>query len=169
MEGRAFSLQLMTSFVLYGLMRITSTLTISQNMMLPFLLLITVVLGCISPNTNSWKLPLVCFIIISAQLSPILYLLGIYDSSHLNIVLGHSYHTSGSVHLLTMCVAPEAIMKLRGWTSLCFLLYWHHLELIVPLTITCAWASQQWAFVKKISIANASFDSFSDMSFDFTI
>ncbi|KAF8227872.1 hypothetical protein L208DRAFT_1379597 [Tricholoma matsutake] len=94
---------------------------------------------------------------------------GIYNSSHLDIVLGHSYHIGGSVHLLTMGMAPEIIMKLGGWTSMCFLLYWHHLELIVPLAITHAWVSQQRAFVKNFNIANASFDSSFDTSFNLTI
>jgi hypothetical protein len=53
-------------------------------------------------------------------------------------------------------------MKLGGWTSLCFLLYWRHLELIIPAAITCAWEAQQKSFAKKIAITNDS----SNLPFD---
>jgi hypothetical protein len=38
-------------------------------------------------------------------------------------VFGHSYRIGGSVKLLLDRVEPEVIMKLGGWTSLCFLIY----------------------------------------------
>ncbi|KAF8229651.1 hypothetical protein L208DRAFT_1123844, partial [Tricholoma matsutake] len=62
----------------------------------------------------------------------------IYNTANLNLVLGHSYCIGGSVELLSIGVTPEVIMKLGGWSSLCFLLYWHCLELIIPAAITHA-------------------------------
>jgi hypothetical protein len=88
----------------------------------------------------------------------------IYNSTDLGLVLGHSYRIGGSVELLAIGVAPEIIMKLGGWTSLCFLLYWRHLELIIPAAITRAWEAQQKLFAKTFGITNHSFD----LSFDLT-
>ena len=92
------------------------------------------------------------------------YYLDIYNKSQLD-VLGHSYHIGGSVHLLSISIAPEIIIKLGSWTLLCFLLYWHHLELIIPLALTHAWETEQKAFAKKFNITNTG----SDMSFNFVL
>ena len=54
-------------------------------------------------------------------------------------------------------------MKLGGWTSLCFLLYWCRLELIIPVALTRAWAAQQKAFAKTFNISNV---QTADISFD---
>ncbi|KAJ6526117.1 hypothetical protein DFH09DRAFT_1328651 [Mycena vulgaris] len=54
----------------------------------------------------------------------------VFKSSHLDLVFGHSYRIGGSLELLSAGVAPEIIMKLGGWTSLCFLIYWRRLEQI---------------------------------------
>ena len=89
----------------------------------------------------------------------------IYNKSQLDVILGHSYCIGGSVHLLSIGIALEIIMKLGGWTSLCFLLYWHHLELIIPLALTHAWETEQKAFAKKFNITNTG----SDMSFNFVL
>jgi hypothetical protein len=62
-----------------------------------------------------------------------------YKSAALDLVFGHSYRIGGSLALLAAGVAPEIIMKLGGWTSLCFLIYWRRLETILPLAITRAW------------------------------
>jgi len=51
----------------------------------------------------------------------------------LYIVGFHSYRIGGSVKLLSIGGAPEVIMKLGGWTSLCFLLYWRRHELRILL------------------------------------
>ena len=51
-------------------------------------------------------------------------------------------------------VAPEVIMKLGGWSSLCFLLYWRRLELIIPAAITRAWEAQQKLFAINFGITN---------------
>jgi hypothetical protein len=63
----------------------------------------------------------------------------VFSSAQLDLVFGHSYRIGGSLELLSAGVAPEVVMKLGGWTSLCFLIYWRRLELILPLAITCAW------------------------------
>ncbi|KAJ7090714.1 hypothetical protein C8R44DRAFT_835940 [Mycena epipterygia] len=63
----------------------------------------------------------------------------VFTSSQLDLVFGHSYRIRGSLELLSAGVAPEMIMKLGGWTSLCFLIYWRRLEQILPLAITRAW------------------------------
>ena len=82
----------------------------------------------------------------------------IYKFTDLDFVLGHSYCIGGSVELLSIGVACKLIMKLGGWTSLCFLLYWRHLELIIPAAITHAWEAQQKSFAKKFAITNDSFN-----------
>ncbi|KAJ7084922.1 hypothetical protein C8R44DRAFT_894032 [Mycena epipterygia] len=65
-----------------------------------------------------------------------------YNTAQLATVFGHSYRIGGSVELLLAGVEPEIIMKLGGWTSLCFLIYWRRLEQILPDRITSAWASR---------------------------
>jgi hypothetical protein len=50
--------------------------------------------------------------------------------------------------LLLAGVAPEVIMKLGGWTSLCFLVYWRRLERVIP-AIARAWADQQKEFAQS--------------------
>jgi hypothetical protein len=66
----------------------------------------------------------------------------------LDQVFGHSYRIGGAMDLLLASVAPEVIMKLGGWTSLCFLFYWHCLERVIPAAIAHAWADQQREFVR---------------------
>ncbi|KAJ7270492.1 hypothetical protein C8J57DRAFT_1321918 [Mycena rebaudengoi] len=63
----------------------------------------------------------------------------VFRAAQLELVFGHSYRIGGSLELLSAGVAPEIIMKLGGWTSLCFLIYWRRLEKILPLAITHAW------------------------------
>ncbi|KAF7344088.1 hypothetical protein MVEN_01698500 [Mycena venus] len=63
----------------------------------------------------------------------------VFNSAALDLVFGHSYRIGGSLELLSAGVAPEVIMKLGGWSSLCFLIYWRRLEKILPLAITRAW------------------------------
>ncbi|KAF9455484.1 hypothetical protein BDZ94DRAFT_1286110 [Collybia nuda] len=78
----------------------------------------------------------------------------IYSSNNLNHgVFGQSYRIGGSLELLTVGVAPEIVMKLGGWSSLCFLLYWRRLELLIPSAISRAWAAQQAEFAQKNSIS----------------
>jgi hypothetical protein len=53
-----------------------------------------------------------------------------------------SYRIGGSVKLLLDGVEPEVIMKLGGWMSLCFLIYWRRLELVLSSRIAKAWDSR---------------------------
>jgi len=43
-------------------------------------------------------------------------------------------------------------MKLGGWTSLCFLLYWRRLELIIPAAITRVWEARRKEFAKNFNL-----------------
>lgn len=70
----------------------------------------------------------------------------IYKSKGLEHVFGHSYRIGGSLKLLLDGVAPEVVMKVGGWSSLCFLIYWRRLEQVIPLAITRAWDAQIRAF-----------------------
>jgi hypothetical protein len=76
----------------------------------------------------------------------IAYTSSVYVAAGLETVYGHSYRIGGSVELLLAGVEPEIIMKLGGWTSLCFLIYWRRLEQIIPDRITTAWKSRMHAF-----------------------
>ncbi|KAJ7088427.1 hypothetical protein B0H15DRAFT_908530 [Mycena belliarum] len=67
------------------------------------------------------------------------YAEGVFKTRVLESIFGHSFRIGGSLALLAAGVAPEVIMKLGGWSSLCFLIYWRRLERILPLAITRAW------------------------------
>jgi hypothetical protein len=73
----------------------------------------------------------------------ITYTSSVYIAAGLKTVYSHSYRISGAA---PGQVEPEVIMKLGGWTSLCFLIYWRHLEQIIPDRITMAWKSRIHAF-----------------------
>ncbi|KAJ7126994.1 hypothetical protein C8R44DRAFT_617810, partial [Mycena epipterygia] len=73
----------------------------------------------------------------------------LFKSATLDLVFGHSYHIGGSLALLSDSVAPEVIVKLGGWSSLCFLIYWCRLEKILPLAITRAWDAHIREFVSS--------------------
>ncbi|KAJ7245574.1 hypothetical protein C8J57DRAFT_1190911 [Mycena rebaudengoi] len=72
----------------------------------------------------------------------------VFTAAALDLVFGHSYRIGGSLELLDAGVAPEIIMKLGGWTSLCFLIYWRRLERILPLHITRAWDTRIREFAR---------------------
>lgn len=74
-------------------------------------------------------------------------------------MLGHSYRIGGSLELLAAGVAPEIVMKIGGWTSLCFMLYWRRLELIIPAAITRSWEARRKEFAKEFRITE-NIDSF---------
>ncbi|KAF5378588.1 hypothetical protein D9615_007107 [Tricholomella constricta] len=76
----------------------------------------------------------------------------IFLANNLEPVFGHSYRIGGTIELLAAGVPPEVIMKLGGWSSLCFLLYWRRLDYLVPNAITRSWASQRLAFALKHKI-----------------
>ncbi|KAJ7359317.1 hypothetical protein DFH08DRAFT_952472 [Mycena albidolilacea] len=71
-----------------------------------------------------------------------------FKNTGLDQVFRHSYCIGGAMDLLLAGVAPEVIMKLRGWTSLCFLVYWCRLKHVIPAAIVRAWAAQQKEFVQ---------------------
>ncbi|KAJ7239269.1 hypothetical protein C8J57DRAFT_1452751 [Mycena rebaudengoi] len=72
----------------------------------------------------------------------------VFRAAELDLVFGHSYRIGGSLELLAAGVAPEVIMKLGGWSSLCFLIYWRRLQQILPLAITRAWDSRIGEFAR---------------------
>ncbi|KAJ7602676.1 hypothetical protein FB45DRAFT_1046703 [Roridomyces roridus] len=71
-----------------------------------------------------------------------------YRAAGLDLVFGHSYRIGGSLALLSAGVAPEIIMKLGGWSSLCFLLYWRRLQEVIPMAISRAWDERIREFAK---------------------
>jgi hypothetical protein len=71
-----------------------------------------------------------------------------FKNAGLDQVFGHSYCIGGAMDLLLAGVVPEVIMKLGGWTSLCFLVYWRRLERVIPTAIARAWAAQQKEFAR---------------------
>jgi len=54
-------------------------------------------------------------------------------------VLGHSFRIGGAVELLLAGVPPEIVAATGGWTSLAFLLYWRHMEEILPMSTSKAY------------------------------
>ncbi|KAJ3858055.1 hypothetical protein EV359DRAFT_2079, partial [Lentinula novae-zelandiae] len=55
----------------------------------------------------------------------------IFRLHNLEEVFGHSFRIGGSLAYLLLGVPPEVIMKIGGWTSLCFLIYWRRLEKVI--------------------------------------
>lgn len=76
----------------------------------------------------------------------------IFKGAQLENVFGHSYRIGGSLQLLLDGVAPEIIMKIGGWTSLCFLIYWRRLEQVIPLAVSRAWDAKLRAFAASQGI-----------------
>jgi len=54
-------------------------------------------------------------------------------------VLGHSFCIGGAVELLLAGVPPEIVAATGSWTSLAFLLYWCHMEEILPMSTSKAY------------------------------
>jgi len=54
-------------------------------------------------------------------------------------VLGHSFRIGGAVELLLAGVPPEIVTATGGWTSLTFLLYWHQMDEILPMSTSKAY------------------------------
>ena len=67
------------------------------------------------------------------------FITGIWSSAMLTHVLGHSFHIGGAIELLLAGVPPEVITATGGWTSLAFLLYWHQMEKILPMSTSKAY------------------------------
>ena len=54
-------------------------------------------------------------------------------------ISGHSFRIGSTVELLLTGVPPETVAATGGWTSLAFLLYWHQMEEIIPLSTSKAY------------------------------
>ncbi|KAF5386587.1 hypothetical protein D9615_001701 [Tricholomella constricta] len=76
----------------------------------------------------------------------------IFAAHHLNPIFGHSFRIGGTVELLAAGVPPQVIMKLGGWSFLCFLIYWRHLDFIVPAAITRSWAARRAEFARTFHL-----------------
>lgn len=92
----------------------------------------------------------------------LLFSCGIFKRLNLENVFGHSYRIGGSLELLLAGVEPEVVMKVGGWTSLCFLIYWRRLEQVIPAAITRAWDKRIKAFASRHGIR----DEISDFIFE---
>ncbi|KAF7300864.1 hypothetical protein MKEN_01312600 [Mycena kentingensis (nom. inval.)] len=60
------------------------------------------------------------------------FLCALFRTAKLDQVFGHSFRIGGSVFLLCSGVEPEIVMKIGGWSSTCFLIYWRKLETLIP-------------------------------------
>lgn len=58
-------------------------------------------------------------------------------------ISGHCFRIGGAVALLLSGVPPEVVAATGGWTSLTFLLYWHRVEQIIPLSTSLAYTRSQ--------------------------
>lgn len=63
----------------------------------------------------------------------------IWSSAGLAHVLGHSFCIGGATELPLAGVPPEVVAAIGGWTSLMFLLYWHRMEEILPMSTSKAY------------------------------
>ena len=72
---------------------------------------------------------------------------GIWQQASLDHVSGHSFCIGGAVTLLLAGVPPEVVAATGGWTSLAFLLYWRHMEEIIPLSTSNAYNRSQLTFL----------------------
>lgn len=78
----------------------------------------------------------------------------IFISAGLEHTHGHSFRIGGTLRYLMDGVPPESVAKLGGWTSLCFLLYWRRLQLIIPQDIAKAWSSKITSFASRNELSN---------------
>jgi len=67
------------------------------------------------------------------------FVTAIWSSTMLTHVLGHSFHIGSAVELLLAGVSPEIVAATGGWTSLTFLIYWRHMEEILPMSTSKAY------------------------------
>jgi len=67
------------------------------------------------------------------------FVTNIWSSAMLTHVLGHSFHIGGAVKLLLARVPSEIVATMGGWTSLAFLLYWRHMDEILPMSTSKAY------------------------------
>ena len=67
------------------------------------------------------------------------FVTSIWKSAHFAHVLGHSFQIGGAVELLLAGVPPEIVAATGGWTSLAFLIYWHCMEELLPMSSSKAY------------------------------
>jgi len=67
------------------------------------------------------------------------FVTGIWSSAMLAHILGHSFRIGRAVELLLAGVPPEIVAATGGWTSLAFLLYWHRMDEILPMSTSKAY------------------------------
>ncbi|KAF7328051.1 hypothetical protein MKEN_00386200 [Mycena kentingensis (nom. inval.)] len=82
------------------------------------------------------------------------FLCALFRTVKLDQVFGHSFRIGGSVFLLCSGVEPEIVMKIGGWSSTCFLIYWRKLETLIPVALARAWDKQLKAFCTRNDIAD---------------
>jgi len=75
---------------------------------------------------------------------------GIWLSTSLDHVSGHSFRIGGTVALLLAGVSPEVVAATGGWKSLAFLLYWRRLEDIIPMSTTKAYNKSDISSLNRI-------------------
>jgi hypothetical protein len=80
----------------------------------------------------------------------------IFVVAGLDPIHGHSFRIGGTCFYLESGTAPEIVMKLGGWSSLCFLLYWRNLQSILPSHITSSWDSSMSEFARRHNLSLAS-------------
>ncbi|KAF7323828.1 hypothetical protein MKEN_00604100 [Mycena kentingensis (nom. inval.)] len=104
----------------------------------------------------------------------------VFREGDLEQVFGHSFRIGGASFLLALGIDPDIVMKIGGWTSTCFLIYWRKLEKIIPLHLSRAWSITPDDFAKKHKLPNdisdlhepsnieytMPFDQQNDLSFD---
>ncbi|KAK0473793.1 hypothetical protein IW261DRAFT_1569525 [Armillaria novae-zelandiae] len=63
----------------------------------------------------------------------------VWTTANLTHIHGHSFRIRGAVELLLAGVPPEVVAAAGGWTSLAFLIYWCHMEEIIPMSTSKAY------------------------------
>ncbi|KAJ7220175.1 hypothetical protein GGX14DRAFT_532819 [Mycena pura] len=79
----------------------------------------------------------------------LVFITSVFRDGNLEQVFGHSFRIGGSVHLLCDGVEPEIVMKIGGWSSTCFLIYWRRLETVIPVALVRAWSTRQTSFASS--------------------
>lgn len=67
------------------------------------------------------------------------FCMDIWSRASLAHILGHSFHIGDTMELLLAGVPPEIVAATGGWTLLAFLLYWHQMEEILPMSTSQAY------------------------------
>jgi len=68
----------------------------------------------------------------------------VWEKDGLSSIKGHSFHISGTTHLLLLGIDPWIVMVQSQWTSQSFLSYWHKCEDILCLFIGFSFQSHDW-------------------------